>query len=206
VPESSFFEPIGMAFPKEGGNPAKPKVSPAFSAGYRNIYGTNVKGSFTPGVNEASLNAQVPIGDHQKQFFLTGGAYMRPSSGGAPSDYGFRLGFKKNIEPQGIPAGQAVTEALRRELGPINESGETINASTRSNLLESFTPEQLKMLSDSAKRINREEKDRQLGITTGAEKYGFDFGVDVKQPQPVPENIPFLRDYANQLPQPGLGI
>lgn len=190
--------------------PVKPKPptylpDPRFTAGYQNVYGTRVGVSASPVTQRASLDTQVPIGDHQRQLFLQGSAYAQPGTGtGAPSDWGFRLGLSKKIGPQGMSGGEAINRALQQNLG----SSETVDASTRSRLFDTFTPEQLQILGRDAKRIQREDVDAKLGIQQGAEKYGFGFGVDVpnvKQNEDgtVVQSDPvgFAKQYAGQLQQ-----
>jgi hypothetical protein len=91
MPESSFFNPIGM--------PPTFQADPNFRAGYRNTYGTHVGASVSPVTRQGSIDFQVPLGDHQRQQFLTGGVYYRPEGGGAPADYGFKVGVSKKIQP-----------------------------------------------------------------------------------------------------------
>lgn len=184
MPESSFFDPMMMG----GGsfNPPASQADPAFSAGYRNIYGTRVGGRFSPVSNQGELNLQFPVGDHQRQFFLTGDAYVRPgSSMNAPADYGFKLGFKKNIEPRSMSAGDAINTVLQQQMGQPREAGPVLNADNRESFMGSLSPEQLKLLSQGVKKVNRDYKDAQLGIRPGAEKYGFDVGVDVRNMTPM---------------------
>jgi len=208
MPESSFFDPIGI--PPGGFTPAKPRffADPALRAGYQNIYGTRIGASVSPVTNQGSLDFQFPIGDHQKQNFITGGAYVRPGSFQAPSDYGFKLGFTKKIQPQGLSGGDLIDRALQQQVGVPNHSGPVLNASNRGDFFNSLTADQLKMLSQSAKQINRDYIDQQLGIRPGAEKFGFDVGVDVRQKldsppgmqdDPVMDPREFVQDYSKLL-------
>lgn len=211
MPESSFFNPIEMgSFP----TPGKPKpptyvADPRVTAGYRNIYGTQVGVNASPVTQRAGANVQFPIGDHQRQLFLQGDAYVQPGTGqDSPSDYGFRLGITKKIAPRGITAGEAINRALQQNLG----QNAVINASTRSELFNTFTPEQLRILGQDAKRAQREDIDARLGILEGAEKYGFGLGVDVPNlprsedgSSQNPEARSFAKQYAGNLMQGGSG-
>lgn len=211
MPESSFFDPIEMGgFPA----PAKPKLptyaaDPRVTAGYRNVFGTQFGVNASPVTQRAGANVQFPIGDHQRQLFLQGDAYVQPGTGqGSPSDYGFRLGISKKIPPQGMSGGEAINQALQQNLGQNN----VINASTRSELFNTLTPEQLRILGQDAKQIQRQAIDARLGIREGVEKYGFGLGVDVPN---IPRNedgslqnpaaITFAKQYAGDLTQGNFG-
>jgi hypothetical protein len=184
-------------FPIQG-NPEY-QADPRINVGYRNIYGTRLGVNVSPVSKQASLDAQFPIGDHQRQLFLQGGAYVKPGfESGAPADYGFRLGFSKKIQPTGVGLGGAIDRAFQRNIGTPSD---TINASTRSEFFNTLTPEQLKILGQDARKIQRESVDEELGIRPGQEKYGF--GVDVSVPSKRKESSPvpldFAREYASQL-------
>ena len=134
---------------------------------------------------------------------------MQPGTNeSAPSDWGVRFGISKKIGPQGITGGEAINRALEQATG----SSGTMDASTRSELLNTFSPEQLKILNSSVRDIQRGVIDSQLGITTGTEKYGFGLGVDVpnvkqnedgtlEQRLPNPNALGFAKNYANALQQ-----
>lgn len=210
MPESSFFNPIGM--PPGGPSTTNPQLQadPNFRAGYRNIYGTNMGASVSPVTRQGSIDFKVPLGDHQRQQFLTGDAYYRPEGGGAPADYGFKVGLSKKIAPRGLSGGELINRVLERNLNAAGQPA-VVNAGIRSQLMETFTPEQLRILGQEAKQINRQQIDEQLGIVPGAEKYRFDLGVDVGQkpqfspefqnstPGAIPGAIQFAKDYANKL-------
>jgi len=204
MPESSFFDPLNLP-------QVKPRFSadPAFRAGYRNVYGTQIGASVSPVTNQGSLDFQFPIGDHQRQNFITGGAYVRPGSAEVPPDYGFKLGFTKKIQPQGLSGGELINRAVQQQLGAPNSDGAVLNASNRSDFIGSLTPDQLKMLGQDVRKINRDYIDQKLGIVPGVEKYGFGIGVDVKQKPQMPqwmESVPtidpkaFAQGYAENLP------
>jgi hypothetical protein len=198
MPNSSFFDPIQ-------GSPTY-KADPRVRAGYRNVYGTDVSVGVSPVTKEATLDLRFPVGDHQRQQFFTGGAYVRPAGEGAPADYGFKVGFSKKIQPQGLTGGELINRVLGRSVNPEGSSP-VINADVRSQLMQSFTPEQLQMLGKEAKQINREYIDTQLGIVPGAEKFGFDVGVDVKDKPQFNNNFSVMPGQPGQVPDtiPGLG-
>ena len=199
MPESSFFDPIQRS-------PAY-KADPRVRAGYRNVYGTDVSAGVSPVTKEASLDVRFPIGDHQRQQFFTGGAYFRPAGENAPADYGFKVGISKKIQPQGLTGGELINRVLGRSVNPEGSSP-VINADVRSQLMQSFTPEQLQMLGKEARQINREYIDTQLGIVPGAEKFGFDVGVDVKNNPQFNNNFSMMPGQPGQVPDtiPGLGL
>lgn len=191
-------------------SPIKPKsptyvADPKLTAGYRNVYGSNLGVSVSPVTQRASVDGQVPIGDHQRQLFLQGGAWVEPGmETGAPSDWGVRLGFSKKISPKGMSGGEAINRVLQQSSG---NSG-VINASTRSQLIDTFTPEQLQLLSQEANKVRRDDIDAQLGIQPGAEKYGFGLNVTVPNLKQNDDGslqqkdaVRFAQDYADTLQQ-----
>jgi hypothetical protein len=214
MPESSFFTPMEMGPGLDGfPSPTRPKpptyvADPKLTAGYRNVYGSQLGVSVSPVTQRASLEGQIPIGDHQRQLFLQGGAYAQPGTEtGSPSDWGVRLGFSKRIAPQGMSGGEAINRVLQQSVGDPG----VMNASTRSQLIDTFTPEQLQILGREANKIRRDDIDSQLGIRPGTEKYGF--GLDVSVPsvrrnddgslQQTPQTDPvtFARNFAGTLQQ-----
>jgi hypothetical protein len=211
MPESSFFDPMQMGTGVDGfQSPFKPKpptyrADPKITAGYRNVYGSNLGVSVSPVTQRASIDGRVPIGDHQRQLFLQGGAWTQPGmETGAPSDWGVRLGFSKKIAPQGMSGGEAINQVLQQS----GVAPGVINASTRSQLINTFSPEQLQLLGQEASKVRRDDIDARLGITPGAEKYGF--GLDVTVPN-LKQNddgslqqtnaVNFAKDYAGALQQ-----
>jgi len=93
MPEQ-FFQPIGLP-----GSLQRFKPSPTFKAGYTNVYGTNVEGSYQPETNTGSFNINFPIGSHQSGIGLNARGYARPGINGT-SDYGGFIGISKKITPE----------------------------------------------------------------------------------------------------------
>ena len=205
MPDSSFFKPIVMGDFPVPGKPNSPTyvVDPRLKTGYKNIFGTQVGVNFSPLTQTAGVDFQFPIGDHQSQLFLGGGAYAQPGTGqGSPSDFGVGLKLTKKIPPTGISGGEAIDRVLRQNLG------NTINASTKSELFNTFTPEQLRILGQGARQEQRRAVDAALGIVPGAEKYSFYADADfqnVKRNEDGslannnPEATGFAKQYAKRL-------
>ena len=195
-------------FPPLPGQNTPPQytVDPRLKAGYQNIYGTNISAGYSPVTQRGDINATIPIGDYQRQMFAKFGAYATPGAGGAPADYGFSVGFTKKIAPEGMAAGEAINKAIQQDVGNTG----VIGASTRSEFFNSLTPDQLRMIGQDAESIKRRSIDEQLGVVPGAQKYGFNVGVDVKNILqdsgnllPQPDSVGFARNYAGSIP-PGL--
>lgn len=203
---------MGLGGPQSFPTPLPPTYvpDPRFNARYQNVYGTQVGASVSPTTRRGSLDLQFPIGDHQQQLFLRGGAYAQPGSDTTSPDWGFNVGFTKKIAPQGMSVGDALNKAIQQNIP--GSSSEVMNTSARTPFFNSLTPEQLQMLGQDARAIQRRSVDEQLGIIPGAEKFSFKTGVDVRNiEQDSSGNIPqmspagFARNYAGGLQQGGLG-
>jgi len=209
MPDSSFFKPIVMGDFPVPGKPNSPTyvVDPRLKFGYNNIFGTQVEARFSPLTQTAGLGVRVPIGDHQNQLFIGGGAFAQRGTGqGSPPDFGVGLNITKKISPPGISGGEAIDRVLRQNLG------NTINPSTKSELFNTFTPEQLRILGQGARQEQRSAVDAALGIVPGAEKYSFYAGADVQNvkrnedgslPNNNPEATNFAKRYAKLLNESG---
>ena len=179
MPKSSFFDAVTLpqgAVP--GGTPQRRPLpgagAPPLGAYYNNIYGTGANVNWNPSTNRVSADLHAPIGDHQNQLFLNAAGYYQPSGSAGASDYGFRLGFEKKIEPRGETGGRLLDRVLSRDpsiqaLGV--QEGAVLPANVRTGILSSLPPEKLKELSDQVREAQRIAKDEQLGIRPGAPKY-----------------------------------
>lgn len=182
--DSGFFNPVtlptgaqqapsgqaGYPIPMMGGaNPSPLQLK----AGYRNVYGTRVGGTYDPLTQKAGVDVQVPIGDHQRQLFFGVNAQGNPQT----KDWGATLSLTKKIAPRTPTAGEAINAITG---GALNRSVPgapgVIQTDLRTNFMNSLTPEQLQMLGQNVKQYQRQAVDEALGIRQGAEKYGFEVG------------------------------
>jgi len=70
-------------------------------AGYSNIYGTNVTGSYDQSTGKIGVEAGFPIGPAENGFRVTGNASTTLPQGDRPAGYSFGFGFEKRnpIDP-----------------------------------------------------------------------------------------------------------
>jgi len=202
--ESGFFNPVtlpsgvkpvpggqaGQIIPMMGGATASPLQ---LKGGYRNIYGTRVGGTYDPLTQEAGIDVQVPVGDHQRQLFFGVNAQGNPQT----RDWKAMLSLTKKIAPKAPTAGEAINAITGGALNRLVPGAPgVIQTDLRSNFMNSLTPEQLQMLGQNVKEYQREAVDQALGIRQGAEKYGFELGFsgsgsdNNNQQEPATDLIP----------------
>jgi hypothetical protein len=203
--ESGFFEPVtlpsgaqpvskgpaGQIVPTMmGGATASPLQ---LKGGYRNIYGTRIGGTYDPLTQQAGVDVQVPIGDHQRQLFFGVNAQGNPQT----RDWGATLSLTKKIAPRTPTAGEAINAITGGVLGrTVPGAPGVVQTDLRSNFMNSLTPEQLQILGQNVKEYQRQAVDEALGIRQGAEKYGFELGFTGKgaqeneTPYQLPGNLP----------------
>jgi hypothetical protein len=189
--ESGFFAPVtlpsgaqpvprgqaGQVIPMMGGATASPLQ---LKGGYRNIYGTRVGGTYDPLTQQAGVDVQVPIGDHQRQLFFGVNAQGNPQT----KDWGATLSLTKKIAPRTPTAGEAINAITGGALNrAVPGAPGVVQADLRSNFMNSLTPEQLQLLGQNVKEYQRQAVDEALGIRQGAEKYGFQLGFSGSGPR-----------------------
>lgn len=163
--------------PGFGGAPTRPLQ---VKAGYKNIYGTAAGVTVDPLSGNAGVNAQIPIGDHQRQLFLGVDAYGNPMN----KDWGAAIKLTKKVAPQTPTAGEALNAITG---GAFNQQGGEADgaqqAAYRQSFMNTLSPEQLQLLNQGVRQYQREAVDRALGIRPGAEKYSLSLGVGGDQRQ-----------------------
>lgn len=209
--ESGFFTPVtlptgvqavptgsaGQPIPMMGGATASPLQ---LKGGYRNIYGTRVGGTYDPLTQQAGVDVQVPIGDHQRQLFFGVNAQGNPQT----KDWGATLSLTKRIAPRTPTAGEAINAITGGALNrAVPGAPGVVQADLRSNFMNSLTPEQLQLLGQNVKEYQRQAVDEALGIRQGAEKYGLELGFTGKGaqepevPYQIPTEIPVEQEQPN---------
>ena len=153
-PPHSPFPESGGAERFAGSGPRPEGIPLNLSAEYRNQYGTKFGVRGNPLTRDVGVNANVPLGDHQRGLSLQGNAEWNPG--------------------QGFSAGIGIS---KRNM-PKPPSAEEINAGLDPSIRDALRqhPDALQAL---IKARQRETVDREAGIgVPGSEKYSFNVGLN----------------------------
>jgi len=198
MPDSSFFQPmqIGGGAPTGVGPSPFPDFNQAgppklnyqtlqnlrFKGGYKNQYGTDIGGSYTPDSGTAEAHANFPIGAYEHGLNVGLSGFMRPAGPAGTSDYGGMLSIGK------VNRAQVNTADVLKDLDPQTRALLEANP----NALEAIRRKQL----DAA---------NQIGLP-GTPKYNFELGVDTNARRSLtPQSAQDLQNY-NESQFPGAGF